>query len=449
MTGRYPPAHGARHNGMAMDPARADAGRHASKAAGFATAAFVAAFPLDRRFGLTAASRPTAIACRGDRTAARPTSGRAGRWWTRRIAWLDATPIARGSSCGSTSSSRTRRTAPPTIAGRRRRATTTTSPRPIDRSAACSRRSARAGRDAGRGDGRSRRGVRRARRDRPQPVRLRHDAAGAAGRRRAGRARRRRRRAGQPGRRDAHGAGQAGRAGARPGDGVDLSPLLQGGQPGRPRALRRVVRAAARLRLEPAARRCGPRAGSTSPRRGPSSTTWPPIPARPRNLAAETPDVSRRLAAAVERISPSTLTPSAVDDRKPPASAAGARLRRRRPASAAATLADPKDRRELAAAHRPGDLRRGCGPALERDAARHPGEDPGNPQAHLRLGDVLAGSNRCREATAHFTRGDRRPACRPPTRTSGWPDAWRRRGDSTRRRKRWRPDSGSSPTTRW
>ncbi len=51
MTGRYPPGHGARHNGMRMDlktPTLADAFAHA----GFVTGAFVAAFPLDRRFGL-------------------------------------------------------------------------------------------------------------------------------------------------------------------------------------------------------------------------------------------------------------------------------------------------------------------------------------------------------------------------------------------------------------
>jgi arylsulfatase A-like enzyme/Flp pilus assembly protein TadD len=51
MTGRYPQGHGARHNGMHLDlkvPTIAEAfGR-----AGFRTAAFVAAFPLDRRFGL-------------------------------------------------------------------------------------------------------------------------------------------------------------------------------------------------------------------------------------------------------------------------------------------------------------------------------------------------------------------------------------------------------------
>ena len=51
MTGRYPPGHGARHNGLRMDasaPTMADA----LARAGFATGAFVSAFPLDRRFGL-------------------------------------------------------------------------------------------------------------------------------------------------------------------------------------------------------------------------------------------------------------------------------------------------------------------------------------------------------------------------------------------------------------
>ena len=51
MTGRYPPGHAARHNGIRMSadvPTLAEAlGR-----AGFATGAFVGAFPLDRRFGL-------------------------------------------------------------------------------------------------------------------------------------------------------------------------------------------------------------------------------------------------------------------------------------------------------------------------------------------------------------------------------------------------------------
>jgi choline-sulfatase len=51
MTGRYPPGHGARHNGMRVDPATPTLAEALAKQ-GFATAAFVAAFPLDRRFGL-------------------------------------------------------------------------------------------------------------------------------------------------------------------------------------------------------------------------------------------------------------------------------------------------------------------------------------------------------------------------------------------------------------
>ena len=51
MTGRYPPGHGGRHNGIRIDlkvPTLAEAFARA----GFATGGFVAAFPLDRRFGL-------------------------------------------------------------------------------------------------------------------------------------------------------------------------------------------------------------------------------------------------------------------------------------------------------------------------------------------------------------------------------------------------------------
>jgi arylsulfatase A-like enzyme len=51
LTGRYPPGHGARDNGMRVrDDVPVLAGE--LQARGFATAAFVAAFPLDRRFGL-------------------------------------------------------------------------------------------------------------------------------------------------------------------------------------------------------------------------------------------------------------------------------------------------------------------------------------------------------------------------------------------------------------
>jgi arylsulfatase A-like enzyme len=51
LTGLYPPGHGARHNGMRL---RSDVPTLATtlQARGFATGAFIAAFPLDRRFGL-------------------------------------------------------------------------------------------------------------------------------------------------------------------------------------------------------------------------------------------------------------------------------------------------------------------------------------------------------------------------------------------------------------
>ncbi|MBA3885154.1 MAG: sulfatase-like hydrolase/transferase [Acidobacteria bacterium] len=51
MTGLYPPGHGARHNGMRVGMAPPTLAERFSRG-GFATGAFVAAFPLDRRFGL-------------------------------------------------------------------------------------------------------------------------------------------------------------------------------------------------------------------------------------------------------------------------------------------------------------------------------------------------------------------------------------------------------------
>ncbi|HEY0875138.1 MAG TPA: sulfatase-like hydrolase/transferase [Vicinamibacterales bacterium] len=51
LTGRYPAGHAARHNGMRIDLAVPTLAESLSRS-GFATGAFVAAFPLDRRFGL-------------------------------------------------------------------------------------------------------------------------------------------------------------------------------------------------------------------------------------------------------------------------------------------------------------------------------------------------------------------------------------------------------------
>src|SRR5689334_470460 len=51
LTGRYPPGHGARDNGIRVAPAVPTLATELH-ARGFRTAAFVAAFPLDHQFGL-------------------------------------------------------------------------------------------------------------------------------------------------------------------------------------------------------------------------------------------------------------------------------------------------------------------------------------------------------------------------------------------------------------
>ncbi len=94
LSGRYPPAHGARHNGVALVdgvPTLATV----LKAAGFATGAFISAFPLDRRFGLA-----TGFDVYGDRWArgpdGRPSDERAGQLTVdEALAWQRTTGDAR------------------------------------------------------------------------------------------------------------------------------------------------------------------------------------------------------------------------------------------------------------------------------------------------------------------------------------------------------------------
>ena len=114
MTGRYPPGHGARHNGMRVDAAVPSLATTLSKA-GFATGAFVSAFPLDRRFGLSAGFDEYSDRMpRGAR--GRPENERPGRDAVDEArAWLNpAAPAGTTSpsvvSSGCTSSSRTRPT---------------------------------------------------------------------------------------------------------------------------------------------------------------------------------------------------------------------------------------------------------------------------------------------------------------------------------------------------
>ena len=94
MTGRYPPAHGARHNGVALPEGTVTLAT-ALKAAGFATGAFVSAFPLDRRFGLAGG-----FDAYGDRWArgpdGRPADERAGQLTVdEALAWRRTTGDAR------------------------------------------------------------------------------------------------------------------------------------------------------------------------------------------------------------------------------------------------------------------------------------------------------------------------------------------------------------------
>jgi choline-sulfatase len=93
LTGRYPPGHGSRHNGMRVDSAVPALATILSKA-GFATGGFVSAFPLDRRFGLN-----NGFAAYGDRMP-RGTRGRfenerpGGDTVDEALAWLTPTLTA-------------------------------------------------------------------------------------------------------------------------------------------------------------------------------------------------------------------------------------------------------------------------------------------------------------------------------------------------------------------
>jgi cytochrome c-type biogenesis protein CcmH/NrfG len=89
LSGHYPPAHGARHNGIAMsNTVETLATRF--KQAGFATAAFVSAFPLDHRFGLARGFDVYDDQLPRNETG-RPLNERPGAETVNRaIAWLDA-----------------------------------------------------------------------------------------------------------------------------------------------------------------------------------------------------------------------------------------------------------------------------------------------------------------------------------------------------------------------
>ncbi len=126
-------------------------------------------------------------------------------------------------------------------------------------------------------------------------------------------------------------------------------------------------------------------------------------PAEERNLAASEAQKVAAMEVRVERVSPARLDtgPAALDRES------ASRLQALGYVSGGAAgrdgaRPDPKDRRELAARLAQvtsGELQ---GAELESALRAILKEDPGNPQAHLRLGYVFADSNRCREAEPHF-----------------------------------------------
>jgi choline-sulfatase len=126
-------------------------------------------------------------------------------------------------------------------------------------------------------------------------------------------------------------------------------------------------------------------------------------PGETRNLAAAEPARASEFARQVDAISTSVLAPGG----EAPDRETLARLQALGYASGRTGLSaarpDPKDRREVAARFAQvasGELR---GAALERTLREILGTDPGNPQANLRLGYVFLESGRCRDAIPRFT----------------------------------------------
>jgi arylsulfatase A-like enzyme/Tfp pilus assembly protein PilF len=127
-------------------------------------------------------------------------------------------------------------------------------------------------------------------------------------------------------------------------------------------------------------------------------------PSETRNLVAEEPVIAADLARRIDAISPATLAAPAGAAMDPDAKA---RLQAlgyvSGSASASGPRADPKDRRELAARIAEATSGELQGAALERALRDILRLDPRNPQAHLRLGYVLMNGGHCRDAIPHFT----------------------------------------------
>ena len=277
LTGLAPPAHGVRGNGaFALGPGTPTVAE-ALRARGLATAAFIGGFPLARRFGLArgfdayddAMGKAPGVSYefaerRGDAVVA---SARA--WLNvhpgRVFVWVhlfdphapyDPPPAFRGSDPyrGEIAATDAALAALMTALERAARAV------------------------AGGPDRRSRRGLRRARRGEPQPLRLRHHAARAAPRARTGMDRRARASPPRPGSPTSRppSSRRSGRA-----DPICPAARCDGSSRARPRSpcTRRRWRRAS-ISGGATSARGGTDATSTSGRRGPSCTTWRPTPPR-------------------------------------------------------------------------------------------------------------------------------------------------------------------------
>jgi choline-sulfatase len=183
-------------------------------------------------------------------------------------------------------------------------------------------------------------------------------------------------------------------------DGIDLMPLIQGAQP----QLRELYAESYAPLLD----------FGWSPLRSLRADGWKYIAAPRPELyhvaqdAAEERDLANAqrgrasaMADRVQRYSPPALaeSPGADEDTRARLQALGYVGGG---ASAEGERPDPKDRRELAAAIArvtSGEIQ---GAALESALRRILTRDPQNPQAHLRLGYLLQGTNRCPEAVRHF-----------------------------------------------
>ncbi len=131
-------------------------------------------------------------------------------------------------------------------------------------------------------------------------------------------------------------------------------------------------------------------------------------PGETNDVAAGHADTERKLTEAIGRYAPADLPSDALsrmsgDHEVATRLGALGYIQGSRAAQAAGGRADPKDRRELAA--RMGLVVSGevQGPALEEALRAILRDDPGNPQAHLRLGDCLLDRGRFAEAQPHFS----------------------------------------------